>query len=115
MILIIYFAFFLSLQLTHSHSILITSCHSSSLLAGFRKSILTPLYASIDTIDSPIVPVDITLAESLKKGVVLLAQPSEDNDFFNRAAILIYNCGSDQGCAGVILGRETGDSFIFMK
>jgi hypothetical protein len=115
MILIIYFAFFLSLQLTDSYRTSITSRHSISLLAGFRKSISAPLYATVDTIDTPIVPVDITLAESIKKGVVLLAQPSEDNDFFNRAAILIYNCGSDQGCAGVILGRETGDSFIIMN
>jgi hypothetical protein len=109
MILIIYLAFFLSIELTHSYSTLITNRRSIGLLSGFGKSILPPLCASVDTIDTPIVPVDITLAESLRKGVVLLAQPSEENDFFNRAAILIYNYGSDQGCAGVILGRETGD------
>lgn len=115
MIWIVYFAFFLAIglrSLTHSFGTSFTGSQRNHLLAGFKNSFSKPLHASSDTIDTPIVPIDITLSESLKKGVVLLAQPSEENDFYSKAAILIFNCGNDQGSAGVILERETGVSFI---
>jgi putative AlgH/UPF0301 family transcriptional regulator len=65
----------------------------------------TPTNPPID-----IIPQEISTAEFLKKGVVLLAQPSEEHDFFNKAAILIYDYGTDRGTTGVILERETAFS-----
>lgn len=57
------------------------------------------------------IPNEVTLATILKKGVVLLAQPSEENDFLSKAAILIYDYRSTEGVTtGVILGRDTAFS-----
>ena len=56
------------------------------------------------------VPAEISLSAALRKGVVLLAQPSEENDFLSKAAILIYDYGTDRGTTGVILERETAFS-----
>lgn len=56
------------------------------------------------------VPNEISFAASLRKGVVLVAQPAEDDDFLSKAAILIYDHGTDRGTTGVILERETAFS-----
>ena len=56
------------------------------------------------------IPDKVSSAAILKKGVVLLAQPSEENDFLNKAAILIYDYGTERGTTGVILERETAFS-----
>ena len=61
--------------------------------------------AAVDT-----VPSQISLAIALKKGVILLAQPAEENDFLSKAAILIFDYGTERGTAGVILERETAFS-----
>ena len=50
------------------------------------------------------------MASVLKKGIVLLAQPAEENDFLNKAAILVYDYGPDRTTTGVILERETAFS-----
>lgn len=59
---------------------------------------------------SDVVPIEISTALSVKKGVVLLAQPAEENDFFNKAAILLYDYGPGRTTTGVILERETAFS-----
>jgi hypothetical protein len=79
-------------------------CHANSLVRLWGKSDPT------DTIPIPSIPVDITLAEALSRGIVLVAQPSEKNDFLNKAAILIYDCGTERGSTGVILEKETAFS-----
>jgi putative AlgH/UPF0301 family transcriptional regulator len=56
------------------------------------------------------VHVDISPATFLSKGVVLLAQPTEFNHFLIKAAILVYDYGSEKGSKGVILERATAFS-----
>jgi putative AlgH/UPF0301 family transcriptional regulator len=70
-----------------------------------RPSLMLLMCSPVD-----IVPDKVSPAAILKKGVVLLAQPSEENDFLSKAAILIYDYGTERGTTGVILERETAFS-----
>ena len=47
---------------------------------------------------------DISKADIISQGVVLLAQPSEYNHFLN-AVVFVYDFGSGRGSKGVILER----------
>jgi putative AlgH/UPF0301 family transcriptional regulator len=53
------------------------------------------------------VPTDICQANELKRGVVLLAQPDDHGHFVMRAAVLLFDHGSDRGSRGVILEKPT--------
>jgi putative AlgH/UPF0301 family transcriptional regulator len=56
------------------------------------------------------VPTEITPATELAKGVVLLSQPNEFNHFLIKAAVLVFDFGSERGSRGVILERATAFS-----
>ena len=85
---------------------------------GFSFCTVVPKFFSFSRLQSsPVeaanhdfVPNEISFAASLRKGVVLVAQPAEDDDFLSKAAILIYDHGTDRGTTGVILERETAFS-----
>ena len=53
---------------------------------------------------------DISKADIISQGVVLLAQPSEYNHFLIKAAVFVYDFGSGRGSKGVILERATAFS-----
>ena len=53
---------------------------------------------------------DISKADIISQGVVLLAQPSVYNHFLIEAAVLVYDFGSGRGSKGVILERATAFS-----
>jgi putative AlgH/UPF0301 family transcriptional regulator len=53
------------------------------------------------------IPTEICQANELKRGVVLLAQPDDHGHFVMRAAVLLFDHGSDRGSRGVILEKPT--------
>ena len=53
---------------------------------------------------------DISKADIISQGVVLLAQPSEYDYFLIKTAVFVYDFGSGRGSKGVILERATAFS-----
>ena len=53
---------------------------------------------------------DISKADIISQGVVLLAQPSKYNNFLITAAVFVYDFGSGRGSKGVISERATAFS-----
>ena len=73
------------------------------------RTTISPIYCVINP-EFDVVPTEISPVSKLQKGVVLLAQPNEFNRFLVKAAIFLYDYGSERGSRGVILERATAFS-----